>query len=74
VAVNDFLVGGGDDFMGFLGLPVEQVGPLDTEALDSYLQSQHGEVSIPVGRRIFVTGGSPLKCRGDAISQPTSSP
>jgi 2',3'-cyclic-nucleotide 2'-phosphodiesterase (5'-nucleotidase family) len=68
VAVNDFLVGGGDDFKGFAGLPVATVGPLDTEALESYLQSVHGEIALPSGPRIFVTGGPPLRC------QATSSP
>ena len=72
VAVNDFLVGGGDDFKGFGGLPVVTLGPLDTEALDSYLKSVHGEITLPAGPRIFVTsatGGPTLKCR-----QATSSP
>jgi 5'-nucleotidase len=73
VAVNDFLVGGGDDFRGFGGLPVAQVGPLDAEALESYLKSLHGEVRPPAGPRIFVSGGPALQCR-DAGSQPTSSP
>jgi 5'-nucleotidase len=73
VAVNDFLVGGGDDFRGFGGLPVAQVGPLDAEALESYLTSLHGQVRLPAGPRIFVTGGPALQCR-DAGSQPTSSP
>jgi 5'-nucleotidase len=73
VAVNDFLVGGGDDFKGFSGLPVAQVGPLDTEALESYLASLHWQISSPTGPRIFVTGGPALQCRG-AGSQPTSSP
>ncbi|MEJ0006496.1 MAG: bifunctional metallophosphatase/5'-nucleotidase [Steroidobacteraceae bacterium] len=74
VAVNDFLVGGGDDFKGFGKLPVEQVGPLDTEALDGYLRSLHREIGLPAGPRIFVTGGAALQCRGGAVSQPTSSP
>ena len=39
VAVNDFLVGGGDDFRGF-EQPVEQVGPLDTDALEQYLATR----------------------------------
>jgi 5'-nucleotidase len=69
VAVNDFLVGGGDDFKGFGGLPVATVGPLDTEALESYLQTRHGEIALPAGPRIFVTGGPTLKC-----AQATSSP
>jgi 5'-nucleotidase len=73
VAVNDFLVGGGDDFQGFGGLRVDQVGPLDAEALESYLQASHGEVRRPVGPRIFVAGGPELQCTG-APSQPTSSP
>jgi 5'-nucleotidase len=68
VAVNDFLVGGGDDFKGFAGLPVATVGPLDTEALESYLATVHGEITRPTGPRIFVTGGPPLSC------QATSSP
>jgi 5'-nucleotidase len=73
VAVNDFLVGGGDDFKSFGGLAVTQVGPLDSEALESYLKTQNEEVRAPAGPRIFVTGGAPLECRG-ANSQPTSSP
>jgi 5'-nucleotidase len=73
VAVNDFLVGGGDDFKGFGGLRVDQVGPLDAEALESYFRSSHGEVSVPAGPRIFVAGGPELQCTG-APSQPTSSP
>jgi 5'-nucleotidase len=74
VAVNDFLVGGGDDFKGFGGLPVEAVGPLDSEALDAYLKSVHGSITVPAGPRIFVTGGMPLTCAGAARLQPTSSP
>ena len=68
VAVNDFLVGGGDDFKGFAGLPVATVGPLDTEALDSYLKTVHGEITLPAGPRIFVKGGPPLQCQ--AASSP----
>ncbi len=74
VAVNDFLVGGGDDFKGFGGLPIEAVGPLDSEALDAYLKSMHGSIAAPAGPRIFVTGGMPLTCAGVARLQPTSSP
>ena len=74
VAVNDFLVGGGDDFKAFAGLPVEQVGPLDAEALESYLQSLHGQVEAPAGPRIFVSGGTPLQCADGTAPQPTSSP
>ena len=74
VAVNDFLVGGGDDFKGFGGLPIEQVGPLDSEALDSYLHSLHSQLTTPAGPRIFVSGGPPLKCSGGTPFQPTSSP
>jgi 5'-nucleotidase len=73
VAVNDFLVGGGDDFKGFAGLPVEKVGPLDTEALESYLQGLNGEVRLPAGPRIFVAGGPGLQCAA-AVVQATSSP
>ncbi len=72
VAVNDFLVGGGDNFKGFGGLPVAQVGPLDAEALESYLTTLHGQIAPPAGPRIFVTGGPVLQCRG--ASQPASSP
>jgi 5'-nucleotidase len=68
VAVNDFLVGGGDDFRGFAGLPVATVGPLDTEALESYLKAVHGQIAPPAGPRIFVAGGPALQC------QATSSP
>jgi 5'-nucleotidase len=68
VAVNDFLVGGGDDFKIFGGLPVAQVGPLDAEALESYLKTQHGEVTVPAGPRIFVNGAPAsapaLQCSG----------
>jgi len=77
VAVNDFLVGGGDDFRGFGGLPVATVGPLDTAALESYLQTLHGEIALPGGPRIFVKGGPTLTCAGGAsqsVSQATSSP
>ncbi len=74
VAVNDFLVGGGDDFKGFGGLRAAQVGPLDTEALESYLKSMHGEVTAPAGPRIFLTGGPALPCSQRAAFQPTSSP
>jgi len=72
VAVNDFLVGGGDDFKGFGGLPVATLGPFDTEALASYLKTVHGEIALPAGPRIFVTGGTggpALKC-GQASSSP----
>lgn len=61
VAVNDFLVGGGDDFKGFEGLPVEEVGPLDADALEGYLAAQ-GTVTPPPGPRIFVSGGPALTC------------
>jgi 5'-nucleotidase len=77
VAVNDFLVGGGDDFKGFAGLPVAMVGPLDTEAFASYLKTVHGEVVRPAGPRIFVKGGPALPCAGRApgpLPQATSSP
>jgi 5'-nucleotidase len=74
VAVNDFLMGGGDDFKTFGTLPVDEVGPVDAEALESYLKSEHGEVERPVGPRIFVTGGAAqLRC-SDPVPQPTSSP
>jgi 5'-nucleotidase len=77
VAVNDFLVGGGDDFKSFGGLPVAQVGPLDAEALENYLKTLHGEVSVPAGPRIYVSGApisaQPLQCSGAAY-QATSSP
>jgi len=73
VAVNDFLVGGGDDFKGFAGLPVVTVGPLDTEALERYLKTVHGEITLPSGPRIFVAGGPVLQCDGGA-SQAASSP
>jgi len=73
VAVNDFLVGGGDDFKGFGGLRVDQVGPVDTEALESYLAASHGEVSVPRGPRIFVAGGPQLQCAA-VPAQPASSP
>jgi 5'-nucleotidase len=73
VAVNDFLVGGGDNFQGFGGLPVAQVGPLDAEALESYLKSRHGQITAPAAPRIFVSGGPALHCPA-AGSQPTSSP
>ncbi len=73
VAVNDFLVGGGDDFRGFGKLPVEEVGPLDAEALDRYLKALRGPIPLPAGPRIFMTGTSALAC-ARAASQPTSSP
>ena len=67
VAVNDFLVGGGDDFKSLRRSAVEAVGPLDSEALERYLKSLHGSsISAPAGPRIFVTGGTPLKCPGRA--------
>ncbi len=66
VAVNDFLVGGGDGFRGFGGLPVAQVGPLDTEALESYLQSLHGPITAPTGPRIFLKDDPPLRCADGA--------
>lgn len=72
VAVNDFLVGGGDGFTGFGGLPVEQVGPLDSDALESYLKTLHGAVGVP-GPRIFVNDTQALRCSSDG-PQPTSSP
>jgi 5'-nucleotidase len=73
VAVNDFLVGGGDNFKSFGGLPVAQLGPLDAEALESYLKTLHGPIVAPAGPRIFVSGGPALQCRA-ADSQATSSP
>ena len=74
VAVNDFLVGGGDDFKGFGGLPVAQVGPLDTEAFESYLNTLHGTITAPLGPRIFVTGGPALQCAQPPQLTPSSSP
>ncbi len=74
VAVNDFLVGGGDDFKTFGPLPVAQVGPLDIEAFDSYVATLHGEITAPKGQRIFVPSGPALQCPDPARSQPTSSP
>lgn len=74
VAVNDFLVGGGDDFKGFGALPVAQVGALDTEALESYLQTLHGEVTAPAGPRIFVAGGPALQCSQPDPQATASSP
>jgi 5'-nucleotidase len=73
VAVNDFLVGGGDDFKGFGALPVAQVGPLDAEALESYLKSSQGEVVPPAGPRIFTAAGPGLTCP-QAPAQAASSP
>jgi 5'-nucleotidase len=73
VAVNDFLVGGGDGFTGLGGLPVEQVGPLDSDALESYLKTLHGAVTVPLGPRIFVNDTQALRCSSGG-SQPTSSP
>jgi 5'-nucleotidase len=74
VAVNDFLVGGGDDFKGFVGLPVEKVGPVDNEALESYFRSVGGAIKLPVGPRIFVVGGPAPPCAAPVLAQPTSSP
>jgi 5'-nucleotidase len=71
VAVNDFLVGGGDDFKGFGSLPVAQVGPLDTEAFESYLKTLHGPLTAPSGPRIFLAAGAALQC-SDQAPQPTS--
>lgn len=74
VAVNDFLVGGGDDFTGFAQLPVAEVGPLDIEALERYLHTQHDEFSTPAGPRIFLAAGPSLSCTDRTASQATSSP
>jgi 5'-nucleotidase len=68
VAVNDFLVGGGDDFKAFVGIPTVTVGPLDSEILEGYLKPLRGDVPLPAGPRIFVTGAASLAC------QATSSP
>jgi 5'-nucleotidase len=72
VAVNDFLVGGGDDFKGFGAVPVARVGPLDTEAFESYLKTLPGPIASPPGPRIFVAGGPALQC-SDAAQLPSSS-
>jgi 5'-nucleotidase len=72
VAVNDFLVGGGDDFKGFGATPVAQVGPLDTEAFESYLKNLRGPVIAPSGPRIFLPGATALVC--SERPQMTSSP
>jgi 5'-nucleotidase len=74
VAVNDFLVGGGDDFKGFGTLPVAQVGPLDTEAFESYLKTLHGTITSPAGPRIFVAGGPALQCSQHPQLTSASSP
>ena len=71
VAVNDFLVGGGDDFKSFAAAPVAEVGPLDSEAFEAHLQALHGQVRTPEGSRIVLRGAGSLHCRAD---QPTSSP
>jgi 5'-nucleotidase len=74
VAVNDFLVGGGDDFKAFGALPVAQIGPLDTEAFESYLKSLPGPVTAPPGPRIFVAGGPALQCSQPPQAASSSSP
>jgi 5'-nucleotidase len=74
VAVNDFLVGGGDDFKGFGAAPVAEVGPLDTEAFESYLKTLPGPIAAPLGPRIFVAGGPALQCSHAPQPTSTSSP
>ncbi len=48
VAVSDFLVGGGDDFKGFRTPVVEQVGPLDTAALEGWFAARTRGNTPPV--------------------------
>ena len=66
VAVTDFLVSGGDDFNGFKSPAVEQVGPLDSEALESWLVTRTHDGRPPtidpkVEGRIAVPG-LPAQC------------
>ena len=59
VAVNDFLVGGGDGFTGFKAARVLEVGPLDTEILADYLSGLRGPVAAgPEGRIVRAGSGS----------------
>ena len=72
VAVNDFLAGGGEDFQGFKALPVEQVGPLDIEVMEHWLQARARNNVPPViapaieGR--VAVPGLPARCKVAAQS------
>jgi 5'-nucleotidase len=52
VTVSDFLAGGGDGFTGFAALAEGELGPLDSEALASYLTVHPEAVQTRVERRI----------------------
>lgn len=58
VAVNDFLVGGGDGFTGFKDARVLEVGPLDIDILADYLSSLKAPVAAEASGRIVRAGGS----------------
>jgi 5'-nucleotidase len=62
VTVNDFLANGGDGFTDFNALEPKEVGPLDTEALERYLQ-------VPPSAR--PTGPTPARIeRADQATTP----
>jgi 5'-nucleotidase len=54
VTINDFLAGGGDNFILFKQMPAGIVGPLDSEALAQYLSSRPGPISVRTDGRIAI--------------------
>ena len=54
VTVNDFLAGGGDNFLIFKQGRHPEIGPLDSDALARYLSSLHGPISVRTDGRIAV--------------------
>jgi len=62
VAVNDFLIGGGDGFTAFKAAHLLEVGPLDTEILADYLRARHGPITASASGRIVRTGTGADPC------------
>ncbi|HUK00922.1 MAG TPA: bifunctional metallophosphatase/5'-nucleotidase [Steroidobacteraceae bacterium] len=62
VAVNDFLVAGGDGFATFRQARVLQPGPLDSEALRQYLARMASAIGPPAAGRIRLAGGGASGC------------
>jgi 5'-nucleotidase len=62
VTVNDFLAAGGDNFTLLATLGPGDVGPLDSDALGDYLQTQHPAIPPPGPRISRSDLGDPAIC------------
>lgn len=64
VTVNDFLAGGGDGFTRLARRSAPAPGPLDAEALDTYLTHHREAVNTRIDGRIgIIVDGSTTRCR-----------